>query len=603
MEQAKLVIAIEGEDGAHEGAVPSTTAPRAEYPPVPPPFPFPDPRTPPPNVVPTRSPAAAMAGTLPPASALSLDQIRRALIESPGAKKNGFMDSVSLVKDEALLRSLYEQFAASMPTLTGLQFKKMFPDMPGGFGAGAGTGGESAAVHELKNIGSLLEQVKAQGGFGTRPPSATAEAWRQVQANARSGGWSAPEASAPAQPSKAPSPTWNMPADRPTMPPRPAGSNRPFDWGTLSGTGKWMPQGGSAFGLTPPTFDPADALPTSGPTRPTPTGARPGWSGAPVAPVAGPRPVAYPVGTSAINNLIPAPIRSAAAGMGFNTQAAAGQIARTVGPGAAAMAGPAAGIFLVAELASRKIASDFNKTAEKVERFGGTLAKFAANDHLGMMDDAVHHVTESLEEIPILGRVLAAEVRAVVAPFKAVAAVSAAFAERARQLQSFNGALAASQAAADNRSYMGDLRESNRLGGTMAKFVEAQSKAEDTMRELLLPIKDILLKSLTGLMIGMEKGLELAKEIRDGAANNSSLIIQSIGTIFGGPAGGGIGAAIDKIAKKLLSTPSEPAKDPMNEWLNAADGLGLQALGNGGDEARRAVGGPIFPGFNDFAGA
>jgi hypothetical protein len=102
--------------------------------------------------------------------------------------------------------------------------------------------------------------------------------------------------------------------------------------------------------------------------------------------------------------------------------------------------------------------------------------------------------------VPIVGKVWAAEVRAATAVVTTFTDVVDAFVERGKQLQEFSGELTTANVQADIRSMMADIKEAQELGDSLAQLTDAQSRASNEIRELLLPIKKVVTEVLAGML-------------------------------------------------------------------------------------------------------
>jgi hypothetical protein len=169
--------------------------------------------------------------------------------------------------------------------------------------------------------------------------------------------------------------------------------------------------------------------------------------------------------------------------------------------GAVAAAGPVVALA-VAKFAADKMAGEFQKVERNVLRTGAIIADLAGNDHFGMMMKATDAVAEHFEELPIVGKAVAAEFRMLIAPLKAYQMVTQAFLERGRELEAYNGRLAVANATADIRTLESDIKEADRIGPDLARLTDATSRSEKAMRDIWLPIKEAIVKILVPIAEG-----------------------------------------------------------------------------------------------------
>ena len=292
------------------------------------------------------------------------------------------------------------------------------------------------------------------------------------------------------------------------------------------------------------------------------------------------------------------------AGMAGRAMAGAGEAIVAAGPVAA---------FAAIAVAAHASAKAHQKAADSVEGMGNQAARFAANDHLGMFNASVDAAKDTLREIPIVGQKYAAELSLAVAPIKAFTTAVNGFVARGRELQGYNGSLAGANARADVRSLMGDLREAKELGPALARLTEVESRANDELRALLLPIKEVVVNRLAGLAETLLDAWDFVKPIFTTigeAAIGGLEILQQIAEMLAKviPGGEGLLKLIQKIIDNTKDKrPNTPDQGPIVDWLNAADGLGRSSWdnsfsNNNGNAAQRQVAGPMFPGFGDALG-
>lgn len=179
------------------------------------------------------------------------------------------------------------------------------------------------------------------------------------------------------------------------------------------------------------------------------------------------------------------------------------------GPGAAVGAlGAAAGPLALAEGISRLAAGTINTAANSIKAAGEAAQRLAGNDGLGALLGASEHVASGLEEIPIAGRVWAAEIRAVTGTITTFRDTVEAFVQRGRQLAPFSSELTQAGVTAEIRSLMDDIRESQEIGPDIAKLTDAQSRLQHEVRELILPIRKAIVETLVPVVEKMASRLE-----------------------------------------------------------------------------------------------
>lgn len=153
------------------------------------------------------------------------------------------------------------------------------------------------------------------------------------------------------------------------------------------------------------------------------------------------------------------------------------------------------------EMRRREQIGFYGAAAQRTVAAGGMLAAGTAQNRVGPgLNAAVDTAAMGLARLGPVGMVAAAGLKVVGEAAGALQQTIMAFVQRGRELAGLNGGLARATARADANNYLADFREAERLGPSLAKLIENQNKAELAQRELLLPIKDFLIKSLNVIL-------------------------------------------------------------------------------------------------------
>lgn len=266
---------------------------------------------------------------------------------------------------------------------------------------------------------------------------------------------------------------------------------------------------------------------------------------------------------------------------------------------AAVAAGPAIAIAAVLAV-QQKMVDVTNKAAKSVEALGTQAARFAENDHLGMFNAAVDGTAETLEEIPVLGKKYAAELRLAAAPVRAFATAVEGFNQRSRELAPYSGPISAAASKAEVRSLLLDIKEANRMGGVDARLIDASSRANAELREMLLPLKEVTVKVLTWVLETGMSVWDFSKPILAKVGENMFELLQVVEEI-GKSLPMGMGDAVTDLLKEMergrkLDKRLEEFKSagPILDWLGAADNLGRNPMPIAPGTIPP---GPIFPKF------
>ncbi len=167
--------------------------------------------------------------------------------------------------------------------------------------------------------------------------------------------------------------------------------------------------------------------------------------------------------------------------------------------GASAGLGTAAGVAGIIGLVAMGAQTATNalnqlgKRANEVSELFQSIAMGGTPSTLGTSDKFADYLSDT---IPILGDVAAAQVRLQGAIIEMPEKLTNAFIQRAGQIGQYSPQISMSQAQAQARNTMADLREAQMLGPSMARMIEAQNRTDLAFRELVLPIKKVVVELL-----------------------------------------------------------------------------------------------------------
>jgi hypothetical protein len=194
----------------------------------------------------------------------------------------------------------------------------------------------------------------------------------------------------------------------------------------------------------------------------------------------------------------------------------------------------------------------------------------AQNQAMPMLAGAAMTASRGLAMLGPVGMAAAAGLTVVTAAVGAFKAVVDAFVQRGRELSGLNAGLAASSARADVTRIRADIREADRLGPQMARLIDNQVKAETTLREMLLPIKNFLLKVLNTVIETGLKGL-------DGMLAALEGILEGVRIMTANVLGKELLDEVKNIRKTLKDDPNADGKDLLGPLLDQIDALAAPA--------------------------
>lgn len=190
------------------------------------------------------------------------------------------------------------------------------------------------------------------------------------------------------------------------------------------------------------------------------------------------------------------------------------------------MAGPVVVALAVVNEVGKAVAAGFNALRANVEVAGKTLGDLARNDYGAAFERTTEHVAKGLEMIPIVGQVWASQLRAASAVVTAFKDTVQSFVERGRELSGYNQQLATSTARADVTSLMADIKEANELGPDLARLTDAQTSFYNDFREIMLPIKKVIVGVLADIMEALGAFLNAARPFIDDMRERFNYVVQ-----------------------------------------------------------------------------
>jgi hypothetical protein len=183
--------------------------------------------------------------------------------------------------------------------------------------------------------------------------------------------------------------------------------------------------------------------------------------------------------------------------------------ARGVGglAGLAAAAGPI-GLIASAAMELRHQVQEMGRRG--VAAVGQTATRVGALD-AKLLGDAVEMgagaAIKAASMLPGVGPAIGIAGPAVVEGIRQVRAFGQALEATASRLAPYHGRLSEAEALADVRSMLGDYRRAQKLGDGLAKFVDARSKIEEDVRDLLADGLKPLLELIAGATSSMSEGI------------------------------------------------------------------------------------------------
>ncbi len=163
------------------------------------------------------------------------------------------------------------------------------------------------------------------------------------------------------------------------------------------------------------------------------------------------------------------------------------------------------------EQISRRVGKVLETGADQIEAFGRAVARSASNEYMGSFIGTLEKTHDALKEIPVVGHLLAGAFSGVTANVRFFSDTVSAFNDRARQLAPLSGVLSVSQAHNEVRDILADIREAHILGPGMAGLSTETNELWHDIREMILPLKAVIIEGLTEVVKTTRDIIEWAK--------------------------------------------------------------------------------------------
>jgi hypothetical protein len=144
-----------------------------------------------------------------------------------------------------------------------------------------------------------------------------------------------------------------------------------------------------------------------------------------------------------------------------------------------------------------------------------------------------------------------------------------AFVGRGKELKQYSGQIAGASATADVRKLLADVREARGLGEDYARLITEQSKLDETMQDLLVQVKKLVIPLLTA---GVSTVGKVAEKVNENSSSILSQIPVFLGFLSGIPGLGLIFAGLaPKIEEYLENEKNKLKRDQINALLQLDD--------------------------------
>ncbi|MFO0843274.1 MAG: hypothetical protein U0797_12905 [Gemmataceae bacterium] len=251
------------------------------------------------------------------------------------------------------------------------------------------------------------------------------------------------------------------------------------------------------------------------------------------------------------------------------TAAGMRESAGLVGAASGAAGGGAAGGLALADAAASAVADRYRRLGEAAALAGQSGSALARNQNGEGVMRAADAVATHLGKIPVAGQVMEAEVKALTTAFRSAKDVVESFVGRGKELSAYSPRLASSYARSEVRDTFADIREAQELGPSLARLNDAYSGLSQELREILLPIKRVVVEILGA---AAETAVGWMSAIKD-VVNTLAKGVEGAGVILN---------AILEVVVKLATFDWNGALERVGKAMKDLSEIAKRYSGNGG---------------------
>jgi hypothetical protein len=174
--------------------------------------------------------------------------------------------------------------------------------------------------------------------------------------------------------------------------------------------------------------------------------------------------------------------------------------------------GVAGGAAIAALAIGQAVLEGFTNAARaakaSIEELSYATTLLARGQNFGALMTVTDSAVKAVGAIPVIGGALEAGLGVATTAVRGFANVVQGFVDRGAELAKYSPEISQARSMAEIRQMQGDIREAQALGPSIARLTEIQSEASDSLRDILLPIKQILIEDLAELLKGIHDYLK-----------------------------------------------------------------------------------------------
>jgi hypothetical protein len=191
--------------------------------------------------------------------------------------------------------------------------------------------------------------------------------------------------------------------------------------------------------------------------------------------------------------------------------------------------GVAGGAAIAALAIGQAVLEGFTNAARaakaSIEELSYATTLLARGQNFGALMTVTDSAVKAVGAIPVIGGALEAGLGVATTAVRGFANVVQGFVDRGAELAKYSPEISQARSMAEIRQMQGDIREAQALGPSIARLTEIQSEASDALREILLPIKQILIDEIAGIL------KEITEYLRENGPTIAAVLVEILGTL------------------------------------------------------------------------
>jgi methyl-accepting chemotaxis protein len=233
----------------------------------------------------------------------------------------------------------------------------------------------------------------------------------------------------------------------------------------------------------------------------------------------------------------------------------------------------------LAQLGADKIKEVFEGATKSAKKFGDIMSGIARNEFPDIKKEMREVADSFADSVPIIGGMIKAEMQFTREITDIPKKIKDGLLQRGNELGGLSGSVAVAQARDSVRRFQSDFKEANELGGGYGRLIDAQSRIDDSLKQILLPIKKSMLEKIVPAVELGATGIGWVADIVNGLFQRNEQMAKEIGELVQtliklAPFGE---KALDELKRWREQQKEKMPPDPLDAFYRSLDkSIGLQ---------------------------